>query len=85
VSAKQRRLERLKADADSGKIQALVDQGWTILQLAKKYEVSESSVRKVGMSHGGPVRFNYKQGVKSQAVPMEHWSDAKRLALTARW
>ena len=81
----QRRHMRIQKDVESGKLQELVDQGWTLLQLAKKYEVSDNKVRSFSVAYGGPINFNQSTGKKSQINPIDQWSDAKKLALTGRW
>ena len=81
----QRRFERLQADVDSGKVQDLVDAGWTILQLAEKYEVSEHHMRRQGKTMGGTIDYRGKRGKREETYFVDQWSDAKKLAVTGKW
>ena len=81
--ADQKTLDRMGNDVQSGKVQDLIDQGWTLIQIARKYDVSESYVRRLGATSGGPLRFKKGRGgsLKQETVSPDKWSDAKRLAM----
>lgn len=85
-TAYQRKLDRLHEAVDNGVVQGLVDSGWTILSIARKYEVSESKIRNLGVKHGGPIKFpKAKAGIKYDKQHLSDWTDAKKLALTGKW
>jgi len=81
----QRRFDRLEADVKSGKVQDLVDAGWTILQLAEKYEVSEHHMRRQGKTMGGHIEYRGKRGKREPTEFTDQWTDGKKLALTGKW
>lgn len=84
-TAYQRRILRLQTDIDNGRIQELVDNGFSILQIAKRYDVSENKIRSYSKIYGGPVFFPQTKGVKKEADVISEWSDAKRLAISGKW
>jgi len=76
----------LEHDLNTGKVQKLIDNGWTILQIAKKYDVSESTIRK--QSKLGRLDFmeSRNRGSKAEEIALlEQMTPAKRLALSGKW
>lgn len=85
-AASNKKFQILEHDLNTGKVQKLVDNGWTILQIAKKYDVSESTIRK--QSKLGKLNFmeNRNRGSKAEEIALlEQMTPAKRLALSGKW
>lgn len=85
----QARRERIDRDIHNGKIQELADQGYTFLQIAHKYEVSETTIRRLAIHNGGPIYWKHARQNKKKSDrdvdPSAHISDAKKLALYSAW
>lgn len=82
-SMHQRKIDRLKDAHESGELQKLADQGMTLIQIASKYNVAESTVRRLGANNGTKLKFKGKCNLKNDVESRENWSDAKRLAMGA--
>lgn len=79
----QKRYKRLSDDVQSGKVQKMINDGYTRAQIAAEYEVSMASIRKHTMS--GALVFEKHTGVAGELTGIELWSEAKKLAMTKPW
>lgn len=59
-SVYQRRSDRIKTDVELGVMQKLVDKGMSVSALAMRYEVNESTIRRLGEKYGGVIKFAKK-------------------------
>lgn len=85
-AAAHKKFQILEHDLNTGKVQKLIDNGWTVLQIAKKYDVSESTIKK--QSKLGKLNFmeSRHRGCKAEEVALlEQMTPAKRLALSGKW
>lgn len=79
----QKRYKRLSDDVESGKVQKMIDDGYTRAQIAAEYEVSLQSIRKHTTT--GAIVFEKHTGVAGELTGIELWSEAKKLAMTKPW
>lgn len=82
----EKRFAILDRDVNSGKVQSAIDNGWTTLQLAKKYEVSETTIKRLAREKRINFKENRNRGRKADDVELsEIMTPAKRLAMSAKW
>lgn len=82
----EKKFQILDNDVNNGRIQRMIDNGWTTIQVARKYEVSESTIKRY--SKDGKLSFmeNRNRGTKAEEIALsEQMTDAKRLALSGKW
>lgn len=82
----EKKFQILDNDVKNGRVQRMIDNGWTTIQVARKYEVSESTIKRY--SKDGKLSFmeNRNRGTKAEEIALsEQMTDAKRLALSGKW
>lgn len=79
----QRRHLRVRKAAEDGSIQKLVDDGYTIQQIATIYEVSDTTIKR--FSKDGLINFKQSRGRKVHTTLVSEWSPMKRLAMSNKW
>lgn len=77
------RCHRIDRDADTGKLQKLINDGYTIQQLANIYEVSDTKIKR--MIKAGKISFKRSRGRRVHTTMVHEWSDMKKLAMCGKW
>lgn len=81
-----KRYQKLDHDINTGRVQAMIDNGWTTMQIARKYDVSEYTIKRHARDGRLSFNENRNRGTKADQIALsEMMTPAKRLAMSGKW